>query len=108
MGVYMYKVTAKTKILSNGTKANIAVFAYKPWSGWREEDEKANRSMHKQSGCYAAEVYVRNSKNYTGQVVMGEDGEVAVSINRGSFMDYEFDKLLERQRTTGGPFPIAA
>ena len=31
MGVYMYKVTGKTKTLADGTKANIAVFAFKPY-----------------------------------------------------------------------------
>lgn len=98
MGSYIYKVTSKVKTLKDGTKANIAEFAYKPFSGWRSEDEKMNRRAHKQTGCYVAERYVRNSKNYTGRVVMGEEGEIAVSMDFGSFWDFEFDRRLEKQR----------
>jgi hypothetical protein len=89
MGQYIYKVTAKTKILADGTKANISVFAYKPYRGlWG--DDMANRRMAKNSGCPQAERYVSTSKNYTGKVVLGEDGDFAVPMDCGSFTDDYF------------------
>lgn len=87
MGSYVYKVTSKIKTLRDGTKANIAIFAYKPTYAWGNEADKLNRSWHKKSGCYAAETYVKNSKNYTGKVVMGEEGLEAIECNQGSFYD---------------------
>ena len=101
MGSYIYKVTSKIKTLADGKLANVAVFAYKPLSGWYAEDEKMNRRMHKQTGCYAAEVYVRNSRNFTGRVVMGEDGEEAITITEGSFWDHQFYSILAIQRGRG-------
>lgn len=98
MGQYIYKVTAKTKILADGTKANIAVFAYKPYRGLWGDEDKANRRMAKNSGCPQAERYVSTSKNYTGKVVLGEDGDFAVPMNCGSFTDYWFDLQVYKMR----------
>jgi len=97
MGTYVYKATAKKKTLADGGEANIAVFAYKPTSIWDVEGEKCNRRWAKLSGCPQAERFVRQrSKNFTGRAVLGDDGEVAVSINRGTFTDAWFDHQLEK------------
>lgn len=66
MGTYVYKVTSKTVTLVDGTKANVAVFAYKP-TFW---DEKADARMAFKSGCHAADRLVGGDK-YTGRVVLG-------------------------------------
>jgi len=94
MGAYVYKVTAKTKILKDGTKANIAEFAYKPFYGWDEETDARNRRMRKQTACHIADRFVRTSKNFTGRVVLEADGEDALEVNRGTFTDDWFDNQL--------------
>lgn len=100
MGEYVYKVTAKTKILSDGRKANIAVFAYKPtrsfYSYNGESAEKINRRSAKFSGCPQAERFVETSKNYTGFVVLGEDGEHAVPVSFGTFTDSWFCEQVRK------------
>lgn len=97
MGTYVYKVTAKKKTLADGSEANIAVFAYKPTSMWNEEGEKCNRRWAKMSGCPQAERFVRQrSKNFTGRAVLGEDGEVAVPVNQGTFSDDWFFRMVEK------------
>jgi len=100
MGEYIYKVTAKKKTLSDGTMANIAEFAYKPTFSWDMRSGKSageiNRGWAWKSGCHIAERYVTTSKNYTGRVVLGEEGTVAVPVNRGSFSDGWFDMQIEK------------
>ena len=100
MGEYIYKVTAKKKTLPDGTEANIAVFAYKPTRTYCNYSDKTadqvNRSMAWKTGCHVAERYVTTSKNYTGRVVLGEEGTVAIPINRGWFSDYWFDMQIEK------------
>jgi hypothetical protein len=95
----MYKVTGKTKTLANGTKANIAVFAYKPYVERildNGEGRKLNNKLYYQTGCYRADCYVRDKKpTFTGYAVLGEDGEEAVPVHRGSFTDYWFDDMIE-------------
>lgn len=86
MGQYIYKVTAKTKTLVDGSKANIAVFAYKP-----SFDCEINSYLEWKTKCYLADKFTKTSKNYTGKVVLGEDGDIAVSTNRGIFSDSWFD-----------------
>lgn len=89
MGEYIYKVTGKKKTLADGTKANIAVFAYKPSTNW--DDTKFNNQLYYKSGCYNADKYVKENPNYTGRVVLGESGEVAVPCKDGIFSDNWFD-----------------
>lgn len=99
MGEYIYKVTAKKKILSDGKEANIAVFAYKPTWGFSFDGKSAddlNRSMAWKAKCHISEKYVRESKNYSGRVVLGETGEIAIPVNRGTFSDYWFDNQVEK------------
>ena len=90
MGEYIYKVTAKTKTLADGTKANIAVFAYKPTYSSRDADT-LNRKWAWESKCHIAERFVKTSKNYTGRVVLGETGEIAIPCKLGVFTDGWFD-----------------
>jgi hypothetical protein len=98
MGIYVYKVTKNIKVLADGTRANIAVFAYKPYSGWRDEDLKANARMSKDSGCPQAERFARQkSKSWMGRAVLGELGEVAVTLDRGTFEDHWFDHQVTKQ-----------
>jgi hypothetical protein len=91
MGEYIYKVTAKIKTLADGTKANIAVFAYKPSSSFRDGDT-LNRRWAWKSNCHIADRFVETSKNYTGMVVLGEAGDIAIPCNRGTFTDGWFDR----------------
>jgi hypothetical protein len=101
MGTYVYKVTAKKKTLADGTEANVAVFAYKPVSMWNDEADKFNRGLAKKSGCSQAERFVRQrSKNFTGRAVLGEEGEVAVPVNRGTFTDAWFDNQVAKLQET--------
>jgi hypothetical protein len=97
MGAYVYKVTAKTKTLADGTKANIAVFAYKPYYGW--DSDEANARLRKKSACAQAERFVRmKGKNWTGRVVISSFGEVAVAVNEGTFTDDWFDSQVNKMR----------
>lgn len=86
MGSYMFKVTAKIKTLADGTKANVAVFAYKTFGGW--DRDEANARMYKKSGCARAENFAKaKGKNWMGRCVLGEKGTEAVEIDRGVFTD---------------------
>ncbi len=54
MGVYMYRVTAKTVKLETGELAHVAKFAYKPYNSFFSGD-RDNAKMHFRSGCVASE-----------------------------------------------------
>tara|TARA_S200002703_G_scaffold109659_1_gene95359 strand:- start:285 stop:629 length:345 start_codon:yes stop_codon:yes gene_type:complete len=109
MGEYVYKVTGKKITLSNGIRANIAVYAYKPYGGsiFDSYGETINNQLHWESGCYNAERYVRTSKGFTGNVILGhreKDGRITGSINsipikynRGTLTDYDYDYRREKQ-----------
>jgi len=97
MSAYMYKVTAKRKTLPDGSEANVAVYAYKPYHGYGTAIEKMNRELHRTTGCYNAERYAKNGKTYTGLVVLEENDDVAVAVKHGTFTDYWFDKQLEEK-----------
>lgn len=86
MGTYMYKVTAKKTKLSDGTFANIAVYAYKPFGGWCYDEE--NERMYRRSGCTRAENYVKKP-SFTGKIFL--NGKV-VEAKLGVFSDDWFDK----------------
>ena len=53
MGMYMYRVTAELVTLSDGRKAHVAKYAYKPWRSW--DGDKANAKLHFQTGCARSE-----------------------------------------------------
>lgn len=53
MGVYVYRVTAKLIKLSDGRKAHVAKYAYKPYNGFGSAG--TNSKLHFQSGCVASE-----------------------------------------------------
>lgn len=87
MGCYFYKVTAQKVKLSDGTFANKAVYAYKPFGGfWNDE---ANERMYRKSGCTRAENYVKKP-SFTGKVYL--HGKVA-KVKIGVFSDDWFDAL---------------
>ena len=94
MSEYIYKVTGKTTTLADGTKANIAVFAFKPWTEKMLDDtgRKINKQLYYQTGCYRADKYVQNGKTFTGKVVL-EGGDKAIEWNRGTISDYTFDNI---------------
>ena len=84
MGAYMYKVTAKRVPLTDGTHANLAVYAYKPSFSTKE-----NARMEKQSACFVADRFVQG-KNFTGKVVLGtvqEDGKTAMTNLKAYYTD---------------------
>jgi len=103
MGVYIYKVTRKVGLDSKGRPANLAVYAYKPFY-WAYYDrftgktgEDLNRTMEWKSKCYIAEKYVRDSKNFTGRVML-EDGGDSVKCRTGTFTDAWFDARLAGEK----------
>ncbi len=74
-------------------KANVVVFAYKPYGGWGEE-EKLNNKMHFRSGATASDRMAANNR-LTGRVVHGDskgnphpESHVYENINNyGTFYD---------------------
>ena len=99
MGVYVYKVTKQIKVLKDGTRANVAVFAYKPTFGWGKDAEKLNARWAKDSGCPQAERFAnQRSKSWMGRAVLGETGEIAVPVNCGTFYDSWFDQQVSEMK----------
>lgn len=99
MGVYVYKVTKQIKVLKDGTRANVAVFAYKPTWGWGSDADKLNARWAKESGCPQAERFARQqSKSWMGRAVLGETGEVAIPVTVGTFDDSWFDMQVSKMR----------
>ena len=102
MGVYIYKITAKVKTLADGSKANVAVFAYKPYSGWNHSDEVANKRMAKEAGIPQATRFAsQKSKNWMGRAVFGEDGEIAIPVTEGWYYDHWFSAKLSEIYNAG-------
>lgn len=58
MGSYVYKVTSKTKKLSNGETANVAVYAYKPPAF----DLEAEHKMAFRTGTYRCDAAAADGK----------------------------------------------
>lgn len=100
MGIYVYKVTKQIKVLKDGTRANVAVFAYKPTFGWGADADKLNARWAKDSGCPQAERFARQkSKSWMGRAVLGESGEIAVDVDCGTFDDGWFDSQISKNHT---------
>ena len=78
MGMYMYRVTAKLVTLTDGRKAHVAKYAYKPWRNWDGDAENAR--LHFKTGCIASE----NMKLKTDLIVTldDEDSEGRLYHNR--------------------------
>lgn len=94
MGCYFYKVTAQKIKLSDGTFANKAVYAYKPFGGWHNDEE--NERMYRRSGCTRAENYVKKP-SFTGKVYL--NGKVA-KVKIGVFSDDWFAELQPLEGVT--------
>lgn len=74
MGMYVYRVTAERVNLSDGTQANVAKYAYKPWG-----DQKLNRECAMRSGCYASERI--KPENLTDRIVIRRtDGTLGTEV----------------------------
>ena len=90
MGSYVYRVTAKKVICSDGKPANIAVFAYKPY--WHFDSDKANAKMHFKSGATSSDTQAHKGR-LTGRFVLGDSEGVVYrdalvyESPRGSFYD---------------------
>lgn len=54
MGVYVYRVTAKTVKLGGGGRAHVAKYAYKPYTYGSGAADKANSKMYFRTGCAAS------------------------------------------------------
>lgn len=78
MGAYVYRVTAKQVTCSDGKKANIAVFAYKPSFGW--DGEKQNSRFHFRSGATASDAMAARG-NITNRIVYGDENGVPYPEN---------------------------
>tara|TARA_R110000851_G_scaffold316448_1_gene479598 strand:+ start:191 stop:547 length:357 start_codon:yes stop_codon:yes gene_type:complete len=113
MGDYIYKVTGKTRVLPCGTKANIAVFAYKPYQERMFDDhgKKINKKLYYETGCYRADKYAEKNTNYTGLVTIpistdedwyNEKDDIPVPLDgcghfTDSWYDYCKSKIIERK-----------
>jgi hypothetical protein len=90
MGTYVYRITAKKVLCSDGKPANVAIFAYKPY--WGFDSDRANAKMHFRSGATSSD-NLANKGKLTGRFVLGsEDGTVyqdalVYESPRGSFYD---------------------
>lgn len=94
MGAYVYKVTGKIVKDSEGRPANLLAYAYKPCFYW---DDSEYQRVEFQTGVLRANSYVRNSKNYTGRIVM-EAGGFSLPYGDGSITDDAFDARECRAR----------
>jgi len=110
MGDYVYKVTSKTVDLEGGLKANIAVFAYKPFLSYFGRGP-SNEQMHVRSGAAACDRAADAGKR-TGWVVLGyERDEGGYVVNdtayqigdRGSFSDGWLDVCISKGRFPAQP-----
>lgn len=93
MGSYIYRTTAEKVRLTDGSLANVAVYAYKPsWSGW--DYEKRNREMAFKSGCLASERM--KEANMTDKVVFRwSSGEMSgVYGNPKKFKTFYDDNVI--------------
>lgn len=105
MAAYIYKVTAETVTLDDGSKANLAKYAYKEfYGGYGIDADAMNEKAYNESRCYLAEKFVKESPNYTGRVVMDREHTcpfeaVAITANNAAFSDYWFDAQVEKRRT---------
>lgn len=112
MGDYIYKVTGKTRVLPCGTKANIAVFAYKPWIERMFDDsaKKVNKKLYYETGCYHADKYAEKNPNFTGFVTIpadencyNEEYDIPIPLEgaghfRDSWYDYKLSKIIDRKK----------
>jgi hypothetical protein len=90
MGIYVYRITAKKVMCSDGKPANIAVFAYKPY--WHFDSDKANAKMHFKSGATSSDTQATKGK-LSGRFVLGDSRGIVYrdalvyESPRGSFYD---------------------
>ncbi len=90
MGTYIYRVTARRVLCSDGKEANIAVYAYKPtFHGF--EARKQNAKWHFHTGCTASD-RMAESGRITDRFVIEYEGAVGAEVygnprNYGSFHD---------------------
>lgn len=98
MSSYVLKVTGKIGLDENGEKANLLVFAYKPFnlSMFDTELEKKNNQMYRESGCYNADRYVKTGKTFTGRIMENEGGP-SIAWSAGTILDTQFDKVWDNQ-----------
>jgi len=86
MGMYMYKVTGKKVLLSDGRYAHVAKAAYKPFFySYSDDSEKKNTKMYYKTGCYYADKRAKEG-HMTGLVTVGTDaGDAVFEWSEGSF-----------------------
>ena len=90
MGTYVYRITAKRVMCSDGKPANVAMFAYKPY--WGFDSDKLNAKMHFKSGATSSDTQANNGK-LTGRFVLGDSkgmvyrDALVYQSPRGSFYD---------------------
>ena len=94
MGTYVYRVTKETVACSDGEKANIAIYAFKPF--W---DAKRDAKLNFQTGCVASDrmaaagrltkrIILGRKNETTGKIEVYENSEVFLNVqNMGSFYD---------------------
>lgn len=89
MGIYCYRITSHKSNLSDGTQANVAVFAYKP-SFSSFDAESFNRKMHFRSGAQSSDNAAARGKFFQCRIVCGrinDAGQVEVYPGEAVFMN---------------------
>ena len=93
MGIYTYRITAKTIDTPFG-KANLIKYAYKPYYGWGDEAMANNAKLHFKTGCIAAEGMVTRGTHTKLAADVDQFGNLTVVYdtgNCGSFDDSWLD-----------------
>jgi len=99
MSVYVYRITAKKVLCSDGKEANVAIFAYKPRFSFGIDNE--NRKMHFSSGCVASERLAKLGKICDRFVFGTKDGDYDTEHvhenknKRPYFYDTDVGNLIE-------------
>jgi hypothetical protein len=86
MGMYLYRVTAQRVVCSDGKEANVAKFAFKPWSEWSDGGRKANAKLMLRTGCYASRKLASEGK-LSDRITLGSGTVYGNPYNFGTFLD---------------------
>ena len=93
MGIYVYKIAAKSHRTYEGCPVYLASYAYKPYSGWG--GEKENGRMHFSSGATSCDRWWNRKTEEDRRDVLVENHKAIYRMSRGvgSVYDDIFDKV---------------
>lgn len=89
MGTYCYRITSTKHTCSDGTQANVAIYAYKPSFSWIDA-EKFNARAHFKSGALSSDNLAKRGKFDQCRVVLGkktDDGRIEVYRDEAVYLN---------------------